>query len=77
MKIINYGVRIGIIIIGILFLFGVIKSPNGDNTLYTVLGIVFILFGIYRIALYRMKTKQYEFLRSEAENDDEKLNGLQ
>jgi Ca2+/H+ antiporter len=71
MHIINYSVRILIIIIGILFLSGFITPANGDTTLYNVMGIIFILFGTYRIALYRMKTKQYNFmLNNDDENDD-------
>jgi hypothetical protein len=77
MHIINYGIRIAIIIIGILFLCGVVTLPNGDDTLYNMLGGIFILFGLYRIVLYRMKTKQYQSIfndDSEENNDDSKEN---
>ena len=61
LKIINYITRILIVIIGIVFTSGLIVPADGDVTRFRVMGIVFILFGIYRIAIYRMKTKQYDF----------------
>jgi len=60
MHILNYTLKILIIITGIIFLSGVIVPQNGDTTLYRVMGGVFILFGIYRIVIYRKKMKQCE-----------------
>ena len=60
MPILNYTAKILIIIAGIIFLSGVIVPPNGDTILYRIMGVVFILFGIYRIVMYRRKLKQYE-----------------
>lgn len=36
-------------------------TPKGYNEFYQIMGVIFILFGIYRIVLYRMKSKQYDF----------------
>jgi len=58
--IINYTVRIFIIIMGVIFLSGYITPPNGDTNLFRVMGVVLILFGAYRIANYRRKIKHYE-----------------
>lgn len=58
-RIINYAVRGLIILIGLFFLSGIIVPEGADRTLYTVCGLVFTLFGIYRIALYRSKEKRY------------------
>lgn len=71
LHIVNYIIKIAIIIIGIIFISGIIPAPNNDNTLFRVMGGVFILFGIYRIVLYRMKYKEYNFKKSEEEKDEE------
>jgi hypothetical protein len=61
LHIINYIIKIAIIIIGIIFISGIIPAPNSDTTMLRVMGGVFILFGVYRIVLYRMKYKEYNF----------------
>jgi hypothetical protein len=72
LNIVNYIVRIGIIVIGIVLVSGLIAPQNGDTTLYRVMGIIFILFGTYRIVLYRMKSKQYSsFFENEEENNND------
>jgi len=71
LNIINYTVRIAIIIIGIIILSGKI-TPKGNEELYQIMGVIFILFGIYRIVLYKMKSKQYDFrTKSMIEKDKE------
>jgi Ca2+/H+ antiporter len=69
LHIINYIVKIGIIIIGILLICGIGSTVENDTTHFKVMGVVFVLFGIYRIILYRMKTKQYDFSISEEDDD--------
>ena len=60
MNIINYVVRIAIIIIGILLLSGLITPPNTDVTMVRVMGAVLILWGVFRLLTYRAKLKQIE-----------------
>lgn len=64
--IINYAVRVVIVILGIILLTGAFAPENADLALYRVMGVVFILFGIYRIAMYHINLKRYR-----RENDDE------
>jgi len=58
--IINYGVRILIILLGIVLLSGVFMPEGSDPTMMMIFGIVFILFGFYRLALYRANRKRYK-----------------
>ena len=68
LKIINYSVRVIIIIVGILFLSGLIIPPDFDPTFITVVGIVFILFGLYRLITYHSHLQRYE--RQERRDND-------
>ncbi len=72
-KTINYGIRGLIVILGILLLSGVIYSENTDPGLRRLFGAVCILYGVYRIVIYRTKIKTYDFSTRE-EADDEKKN---
>lgn len=67
-KILNYTIKIAIIIIGILLLSGYFIPENAsvDAYVFQVLGVVFILFGIYRLVSYRSALKRYNF-----KNDNE------
>jgi uncharacterized Tic20 family protein len=67
LRIINYTVKILIIVFGVLILTGVILKPI-DTQMRIVFGIVFILFGIYRLTIYYSKDKKYRFMDEE---DDE------
>ena len=67
LRIINYAVRILIVVIGILLLSGFILSEIEPQFRITV-GIVFTLFGLYRISLLYTQEKRYKFMREE---DDE------
>lgn len=58
--IINYTIRGLIVIVGLLILFGGIVLPQVDAKANTVFGIVFILFGLYRIAMYYTAQKRLE-----------------
>jgi hypothetical protein len=48
-----------IIIIGILFVAGFVPSSPEQRDMYIIMGIVFIIFGVYRIVMYRVKIKVY------------------
>ncbi|GAB5465384.1 MAG: hypothetical protein Kapaf2KO_08200 [Candidatus Kapaibacteriales bacterium] len=63
---INYVFRSVFVIIGALILFGVIEvspyeSEQANTNVRIAGGLILILFGIYRIALYKIKSKRYEF----------------
>ncbi len=70
LHIINYTVRGMIILLGVLLLSGIINVGTADSTFIKVMGVVFILFGIYRISIYRMQSKKYNFSINEEENDE-------
>ena len=71
--IINYAIKSFIIIVGIVFLSGVATPANGDATLFRVMGVVFILFGVYRIILYRTKVKQYNLAADDEEDAEDEI----
>lgn len=47
------------------------KDYFPDPQYRVVLGIIISLFGVYRIVIYRMKTKKYNFNFNTEENEDE------
>ncbi len=57
--IINYGVRVVIILLGILLATGVLATGENDQMLRTI-GIIAILFGLYRIIMYRRNKLKYK-----------------
>ncbi|HYF04435.1 MAG TPA: hypothetical protein VEC36_13710 [Patescibacteria group bacterium] len=57
-KILNYGIRILMILMGFLMVFGVFTQPRQDPSLMRMMGIVLILFGIYRIAIYHTRQQR-------------------
>lgn len=76
LKIINYSVKALIIVVGILLLSGALSFNDSDTALMRVFGIVLILFGLYRIVLFRTKSKKYNFSdwkeNEDNENDENK-----
>lgn len=58
MVLINYIVRALILVLGIVLFFGIIKVPNADPYIMKVMGVIFILWGIFRIVIYNVKLKQ-------------------
>lgn len=68
LRIINYAVRILIVVIGILLLSGLILSEIEPQFRITV-GIVFTLFGLYRISLLYTQEKRYKFMRDEEDEN--------
>lgn len=65
-EVINYGIRILIICLGLLFVSGYLMPEGSDPTMMRVFGVIFVLFGFYRLALYRANKKKYNY------NEDEK-----
>jgi len=63
--IINYTVRGGIIVLGVLLIAGVLDFGDSDRALMRAFGVICVLFGIYRISIYRMQQKRYSFLEDE------------
>jgi preprotein translocase subunit SecG len=70
MHIINYTIRGLILVLGILMLSGVFSSEQWDDTFLKVMGVVFILFGIYRIVLYINQTKKYRYYVEDEDEED-------
>ncbi|ROL61170.1 hypothetical protein D9V86_07145 [Bacteroidetes/Chlorobi group bacterium ChocPot_Mid] len=70
--IINYSIRFLIIIIGVLLVSGLLSNPTWDTTFLRIMGIIFILFGVYRIIIYYSQVKRYNFDSQEDEEDEEK-----
>lgn len=62
-KILNYSIRILVIVIGLALLSGIIKpeSMMVEDYVFRVMGIVIVLFGIYRLISYRNALKRYNF----------------
>ena len=68
LRIINYGVRIIIVVIGILLLSGLILGDI-DPQFRIIVGIVFVLFGLYRISLLYTQEKRYKFMRDDEDEN--------
>ncbi len=66
-SILNYGVRIIIILLGIAFVFNIFDIKQGDITMLRAIGVIMILFGIYRLLTYRAAVSRYKNLT----NDDD------
>ncbi|GAB1372548.1 hypothetical protein MASR1M45_26100 [Candidatus Kapaibacterium sp.] len=67
MRIINYTIRSMIVILGLLIITGTIFEQM-DTQMRIVFGVVFILFGIYRLIMYYTQERRYKFLE---ENDED------
>ncbi len=63
--VINYGIRILIILLGLLFVSGYFMPEDSDSTMMRVFGAIFVLFGFYRLALYRANKKRYNTRKDE------------
>jgi hypothetical protein len=68
LKIINYIVRSFIVVLGILIITGVIFNEF-DPQMRIVFGVVFILFGIYRLTMYYTQEKRYKILDEEEDEN--------
>lgn len=45
-------------VIGILLLFGIVTIPGSDPSMVKIMGLIFLLWGLYRIVTYRSKLIQ-------------------
>jgi hypothetical protein len=71
LHIINYTVRAAIIIIGITLLTDILLPENANTSFIKIMGVIFILFGTYRIITYYSHTRRYKSLKIRGdENDD-------
>jgi uncharacterized membrane protein HdeD (DUF308 family) len=69
LDILNYFVKILTIIIGIILLTGIfINNAVEANPLLRVMGIVLIVWGIYRLIIYRVQSNRYK--RNEDEDNE-------
>lgn len=60
LRIVNYLTRGVIVIIGLLLLLGWLIPPRADAGLMRTFGIIFILFGLYRIVSYYSAQKRLQ-----------------
>jgi len=70
--VINYSIRVLIIILGVIMVSGILSNPNWDPSFVRIMGIVFILFGVYRIIIYYSQVKRYNFSSEERDEENEK-----
>lgn len=63
LDIINYFIRGLFIVLGILFLSGVIFAnyPEEQQWMVKFVGVLFILWGVYRIIMYRLGKKRHYY----------------
>lgn len=66
-NLVNYILKFAIIAFGLVIFFNVVELDMPETT-RQVVGVVVILFGVYRLILFKSKMKKYEF---EAEEDNE------
>lgn len=67
LDIIQYLIKGVIVLFGVVIFFNVFELDMPENT-RRVIGLIVILFGIYRLLIYKMKKKKYQF---EVEEDEE------
>lgn len=60
MVIFNYFVRVLTIIIGAVFCFRIVEFPTVEPMLVSIMGVVMMLWGIYRIIRFRAKYNEYK-----------------
>lgn len=69
-SILNYGIRLIIIILGILIFFDYFNISRGDVRMVKAIGAIMVLFGLYRIVTYYYASKRYKRF-SEKDNEEE------
>ncbi|MCX7736206.1 MAG: hypothetical protein N2319_05795 [Candidatus Kapabacteria bacterium] len=69
--IINYTVRALIVILGIIFVTGILNSylsfPSDFKAIMPMMGVIFILWGVYRLITYHSNLRRY---RNNEDNDE-------
>jgi hypothetical protein len=59
-KILNYGIRFIILIIGVLLVTGVFSTADPEkNSILRIFGVIFIIFGLLRLFMYYNSLKRY------------------
>ncbi len=74
MKVLNYSLRSLILIVGIVFVLGLVEMKNMEPTSIRVFGAIMILFGAYRLSMYHMIMKRQAIEEKYAELDEERDN---
>ena len=70
LQVINYAIRIMIVLIGLFFLIGFKLDSKIDVSSFRLMGLVITLFGIYRLIMYYMSVKRQNFdLNNDKENE--------
>jgi hypothetical protein len=65
--IINYIIKIFIILFGFILLTGVFLPDIAKTEITPVIGVIFIFWGVYRIYIYNSKLKRY---RNDSDEED-------
>lgn len=63
--IVNYVIRLAIIILGFLILFNVFSIETQDNITFRIIGGLMIVFGAYRIYSYYLASNKYRRIKNE------------
>ena len=66
-KILNYTVRVLIIVFGIVIFFNIPGWRQDNENVLRIFGVVMVLFGLYRLIAYHYAVKSKE----ESDNEDE------
>lgn len=62
---INYAIRVAIIILGFLILFNVFSIQTQDNVTFRIIGGLMIIFGAYRVYSYYLASRKYRRIKNE------------
>lgn len=68
LDIIQYLIKGVIVIFGVVIFFNIFELDMPENT-RKVIGLIVVLFGVYRLVIYKMKKRKYEFEAEEDENN--------
>jgi hypothetical protein len=68
-KILNYGIRIIIIVFGVLIFFDYFNMSRGDTSMVKAVGVIMVLFGAYRIFSFYTASNRYQRLKDD-DNDE-------
>ncbi len=63
--VLNYIIKFAFIIIGVFLLFGIFIPEHPSKTLTQTMGVIFILWGVYRLIAYYLLLKKRRTYESE------------
>lgn len=63
--IVNYVIRLAIVILGLLILFNVFSIETQDFITFRVIGGLMVVFGVYRIYSYYLASRKFRSIRHE------------